>query len=104
MAWRPQPRRIRLNGTDAVLLSPDDYDRLDTIRRQAGAQASRIHALREQLADATATLDTIRQAAGRADRAQRGRIMHELLLRKREARPCLGASILVPRHRRGHDR
>jgi len=63
MSWHPQPRRILLDGTDAVALTTDDYDRLDAIRRQAGAQASRIHALREQLAAATALLGAIRQAA-----------------------------------------
>jgi hypothetical protein len=63
MSWHPQPRRIRVDGTDAVVLTADAYDRLDTIRRQAGAQAHRVHALREQLAGVTALLDAIRQAA-----------------------------------------
>ncbi len=43
MAWHPQPRRMRLDGADAVVLTLDDYERLDTIRRRAGAQAMRIH-------------------------------------------------------------
>jgi hypothetical protein len=52
-----------VDGTDAVVLTADAYDRLDTIRRQAGAQAHRVHALREQLAGVTALLDAIRHAA-----------------------------------------
>jgi len=67
MAWRPRPRRIHLDGTDAVVLTPDDYERLDSIRRQAGAQAVRRHELREQLAAATAVLDQIASAAVRPD-------------------------------------
>ena len=67
MAWRPRPRRIHLSGADAVVLTPDDYERLDSIRRQAGAQAVRRHELREQLTAATAALDQIASAAARAD-------------------------------------
>jgi len=66
MAWHPEARRMRVDGTDVVVLSPEAYKRLDSFRRQAGAQASRMHALRQQLAAATATLDEIRQAAVRA--------------------------------------
>jgi len=67
MAWHPEARRMRLDGTDVVVLSPEAYKRLDGIRRQAGAQSSRMHALRQQLAAATATLEEIRQAAVGAD-------------------------------------
>ena len=62
MAWHPQPRRMRLDGADAVVLTPHDYERLDTIRRQAGAQAMRIHTLRQQLAAATQLLEEITRA------------------------------------------
>ncbi len=62
MAWHPQPRRMRLDGADAVMLTLDDYERLDTIRRQAGAQTMRIHTLRQQLAAASELLEQITQA------------------------------------------
>jgi hypothetical protein len=45
MAWHPEPGRTRLGNRNVVVLSPDDYQRLETIRRQAGAQASRVSAL-----------------------------------------------------------
>jgi hypothetical protein len=99
MAWRPQPRQINLDGTDAVLLSQDDYDRLDTIRRQAGAQASRIHALREQLADATAALDAIRQAACRADHAPSAD-EHVLPSVREEVLAILASNTALSRHPR----
>jgi hypothetical protein len=67
MAWHPEPRRIRLDDSEAVVLSPDAYQRLDAIRRQAGAQANRIRALRQQLAGATATLEQIAQAVTQAE-------------------------------------
>jgi len=86
MAWRPQPRWMRVDGMDAVVLPEDDYERLDTIRRRAGAQASRIHALREQLADAMAALETIRQAASRAECAQSA---------GEQATPCLRGEVLA---------
>jgi hypothetical protein len=103
MAWRPQPRRIRLNGTDVVLLSQDDYDRLDAIRRQAGAQASRIHALREQLADATAVLDTIERAAGRADCAH-GADERGMPCLREEVLSVLPSSAGLSRHPRNTER
>ena len=59
----PQPRRIRLDGVDSVVLTADAYQRLDAIRRQAGAQANRLHSLRQQLATATAALTAIDEAA-----------------------------------------
>jgi hypothetical protein len=62
MAWHPAPQRIRLDGRELVLLSPDDFDRLDTIRRQSGALTARVSALRQQLAEATAALSEIDQA------------------------------------------
>lgn len=67
MTWHPEPRRTRLEGTEVVVLSPEAYERLDGIRRQAGAQGNRVHALRQQLAAATATLEEIRLAAGQVE-------------------------------------
>lgn len=63
----PQPHRIRRDGADAVVLTPDAYERLDAIRRQAGAQANRVHSLRQQLAGATATLEAIAEAVRQAE-------------------------------------
>jgi hypothetical protein len=62
----PRARRIVLDGAEAVALPPDDFERLDSIRRQAGAQVTRIHTFRQQLADATATLDAIAAAVRQA--------------------------------------
>jgi hypothetical protein len=42
MAWPPEARRMRVDGTDVVVLSPEAYKRLDSFRRQAGAQASQL--------------------------------------------------------------
>jgi hypothetical protein len=65
----PRARRILLDGAEVIVLPPDDYERLDSIRRQAGAQATRIHSLRQQLANATATLDAIAAAVRHARHA-----------------------------------
>jgi len=67
MAWHPEPRLIRLNGSDAVVLSPGDYERLDGIRRQAGSQAASSHKLRHQLTTASAALDQIAAAIAGTD-------------------------------------
>jgi hypothetical protein len=66
VAWHPEPRRMQVDGADVVVLSLESYERLDRIRRQAGALASRTHALAQQLDAATAKLQTIRQAAAEA--------------------------------------
>lgn len=65
----PRARRILLDGAEVIVLPLDDYERLDSIRRQAGAQATRIHSLRQQLAHATATLDAIAAAVRHARHA-----------------------------------
>jgi hypothetical protein len=62
MAKHPEPRRMRLDGADAVVLTPDEYERLDASRRQTGANASRIRSLSMKLTVATEFLDELEQA------------------------------------------
>jgi len=77
---------MRLVYRDIVVLSPDDYRRLDTIRRQAGAQATRVSALRQQLAGATTSLDEITQAVALAECP---------ISQHNESTACLRASVLA---------
>jgi hypothetical protein len=59
---RPEPHRMRLDGTEVVVLSADAFERLDALRRQVGAHSNRARALQQQLTAATATLEEIRHA------------------------------------------
>lgn len=45
----PKPRRLQVEGTEMVVLTAQDYEKLAGQRRHAGAQASRNRALRDQL-------------------------------------------------------
>jgi hypothetical protein len=62
VARHPEPRRTRLDGADVVLLTPDEYERLDASRRQAGARVSRVRSLSQTLAAATAFLNELEEA------------------------------------------
>jgi hypothetical protein len=62
LAKHPEPRRAQLDGADVVVLTPDEYERLDASRRQAGANASRIRSLSQKLAAATEFFDELEQA------------------------------------------
>ncbi|MEU6173613.1 hypothetical protein ABZ832_17035 [Streptantibioticus parmotrematis] len=44
----PQPTRMRLNGREIVLLSQEEYQRLDASRRQVGAQHTRLRKAHQQ--------------------------------------------------------
>ena len=52
---------VNAEGAEVVVLEPAAYERLDATRRQVGAQASRIRALRQSLLEATAFLDELEQ-------------------------------------------
>ncbi|MEV0675360.1 hypothetical protein AB0I60_02430 [Actinosynnema sp. NPDC050436] len=45
----PKPRRVQVDGTEMVVLTGSAYESLAGQRRQAGAQAARVRALRTQL-------------------------------------------------------
>ena len=62
MTRRPEPHRMQLDGIEVVVLSADAFERLDALRRQAGAHSDRARALQQQLTAATAALEEIRQA------------------------------------------
>jgi len=96
----PGARRTQLDGSEVVVLTPDAYEQLDAIRRQAGAQATRIHALRERLAEATAALEEIAEAARHGDCPERSsdrssRCLRDIVLsmpsRASQARPRNGS-------------
>ncbi|RSN44915.1 hypothetical protein DMC64_18695 [Amycolatopsis sp. WAC 04197] len=61
----PKPRRIRVDGTELVVLTKAAYESLDGQRRQAGAQGARVRALRGQLDQLNAFVDRLEKAAAR---------------------------------------
>jgi len=66
VTWRPEPRRMQLDGTEVVVLSSDAFERLDALRRQVGAHSNRARALQQQLTAATAILEEIGEAVEQA--------------------------------------
>jgi hypothetical protein len=92
----PEPRRIELDGTEMVVLSPDAYERLDGMRRHVGAHANRVRALQRQLSVASAVIEELRQAAGQPGDAQDGDpagngVFRDRILKILAAHPDLGS-------------
>lgn len=63
MGKQIQPRRMRYKDADVIVLEPEEFARLDALRRQAGAQSGQLSAMRGQLNKATELIDAIAAAA-----------------------------------------
>ena len=58
----PRPRKVTVDGAESVVLTIDEYERLAGLRRQVGAQGTRIRILTQKLNDAQALLSDIERA------------------------------------------
>ena len=80
MAKAEQLRRAELDGQEYILLTPDEYAKLDAARRQTGAASARALRLRTDLSASLAVLAAVQtqlraspctcQAKGRCLRCQ----------------------------------
>ncbi|MEU2850289.1 hypothetical protein [Streptomyces syringium] len=59
MSRRPEPRRMIIGGEEAVVVAPEEYERLATTRRQVGAQGARIRVLKHELQHSLALLAAV---------------------------------------------
>ncbi|MBV1853829.1 hypothetical protein [Catellatospora tritici] len=59
MPKAPPPRRATLDGEEFILLSPDEYERLDASRRQVGAALARVRQVSHALGTARTALDAV---------------------------------------------
>ncbi|MEV6778661.1 hypothetical protein [Streptomyces syringium] len=59
MSRRPEPRRMIIGGEEAVVVAPEEYERLATTRRQVGAQGARIRVLKHELQQSLALLAAV---------------------------------------------
>lgn len=62
MSRHPRPRKVTVDGAESVVLTTDEYERLAGLRRQVGAQGTRIRILTQKLNDAQALLSDIERA------------------------------------------
>ncbi|MDI1461657.1 hypothetical protein QEZ54_11795 [Catellatospora sp. KI3] len=59
MPKAPPPRRATFDGEEFILLSPDEYERLDASRRQVGAALARVRQVSHALGTARTALDAV---------------------------------------------
>jgi hypothetical protein len=58
-----RPRTATVDGEDVVLLSPEEFQKLDGFRRQSGAQAMRLRSLNLRVTALQSRLDDVRVIA-----------------------------------------
>ncbi|GHJ43999.1 hypothetical protein Cs7R123_13410 [Catellatospora sp. TT07R-123] len=59
MPKAPPPRRATVDGEEFILLSPEEYERLDASRRQVGAALARVRQVSHALGTARAALTAV---------------------------------------------
>jgi hypothetical protein len=72
MGKRPEPRRILLDGEQAVVLSVREYENLSAARRQLGAHEKHLRAARRRLEQYRALVEALRVALIAAPHATNG--------------------------------